>query len=318
MRILGIKLIGFNAANGQKLVLSLALIALAYALSVGLRRAAIALMRPGKYASALFWTRQAISLGAATLVIVGLLSIWFDDPTRLATGLGLVTAGLAFALQKVVTSVAGYFVILRGNNFSVGDRIQMGGVRGDVIGLGFIQTTILEMGQPPAVQNAEPAMWVKSRQFTGRIVTVSNAKVFEEPVFNYTRDFPYIWEEIALPVSYTDDRAAAERVLLDAVKRYALKPEEVEPGELDRMQNRYFVDLSDLAPRAYYRITDNWLEITARFLTREHGACAMKDQMHREILAGLDAAGVGIASATFGIVGLPPVAVRAQPDDAPR
>ena len=124
-------------------------------------------------------------------MVVIVASIWFNDPTRLATAAGLVTAGLAFALQKVVSSVAGYLVILRGRNFTVGDRISMGGVRGDVIGLGFIQTTIMEMGQPPSVQSAEPAMWVKSRQFTGRIVTVANNKIFDEPVFNYTRDFPF-------------------------------------------------------------------------------------------------------------------------------
>ena len=97
---------------------------------------------------------------------------------------------LAFALQQVITSIAGYFVILRGNTFIVGDRITMGGVRGDVMRLGFIQTTIMEMGQPPSVQGASPAMWVHSRQFTGRIVTVSNAKIFADMVFNYTRDFP--------------------------------------------------------------------------------------------------------------------------------
>ena len=73
----------------------------------------------------------------------------------------------------------------------------MGGVRGDVIALGFIQTTIMEMGQPPSVEsNADPAMWVRSRQYTGRVVTVTNAKIFDEPVYNYTRDFPYIWEEM--------------------------------------------------------------------------------------------------------------------------
>jgi small-conductance mechanosensitive channel len=91
------------------------------------------------------------------ILAVGLVSIWFDDPARLATALGLVTAGLAFALQRVVTAVAGYIVILRGKTFSVGDRIVMGGVRGDVIALTFTQTTIMEMGQPPPVQNAEPA-----------------------------------------------------------------------------------------------------------------------------------------------------------------
>ncbi len=68
-----------------------------------------------------------------------------------------MTAGLAFALQKVITALAGYLVILRGDTFNVGDRITMGGVRGDVIALGFVRTTIMEMGQPPAVQPAEPA-----------------------------------------------------------------------------------------------------------------------------------------------------------------
>src|SRR5207237_3024096 len=132
--------------------------------------------------------------------LIGVASIWFDDPTRLTTAMGLVTAGLAFALQRVVTAVAGYLLILRGNTFNVGDRIVMGGVRGDVVALGFLQTTIMEMGQPPPVQNPDPAMWVKARQYTGRMVTVSNAKVFDEPVFNYTRDFPYIWDELTIPV----------------------------------------------------------------------------------------------------------------------
>lgn len=152
-----------------------------------------------------------------------LLSIWFDDPTRLATALGLVSAGLVFALQKVITAIAGYFVILRGSNFTVGDRITMGGVRGDVVALSFIQTTIMEMGQPPAVQAAQPPVWVHSRQYTGRVVTVSNARIFDEPVYNYTRDFPYLWEEITIPISYTDDRHRAEEILLAAARRHTVE-----------------------------------------------------------------------------------------------
>ena len=65
-------------------------------------------------------------------------------------------------------------------------------------------------------------MWVHSRQFTGRIVTVTNDKVFDEPVYNYTHEFPYIWEEMRLPVRYQDDRARAERILLDAARRHAV------------------------------------------------------------------------------------------------
>jgi small-conductance mechanosensitive channel len=141
----------------------------------------------------------------------------FDNPARLATGAGLIGAGIAFALQKVVTSFAGYFVILRGNTFSVGDRIKMGSVRGDVIALNFIQTVIMEMGEPPSVQEEDPGMWVRSRQYSGRIVTISNAQIFEEPVYNYSRDFPYIWEEMHLPISFKHDRNRAEQNCCDGL-----------------------------------------------------------------------------------------------------
>lgn len=265
-----------------------------------------------------FWMRQGVGLFTALLVVLGVMSIWFDDPTRLATALGRVTAGLAFALQKVVTSFAGYFVILRGNTFTVGDRITMGGVRGDVLALGFIQTTIMEMGQPPAVQNADPAVWVKRRQFTGRIVTVSNSKVFDEPVYNYTREFPYIFEEMTLPIAYRDDRVAAERILLDAARTHCVDVATLTRDDAARLNEKYGVTTRDFEPRVYWRPTDNWLELTVRFITPDHGVRDVKDAMSRDVLAALDHAGIGLASATFEIVGLPPGNVRRTRHDGDR
>lgn len=303
----GIRFVGVNAENGQKLLLTVALILIVWALRIALRR----IMRSVRIAHSdphtEFWARQGINIGTTVLLVVGLLSIWFDDPTRLATALGLVTAGLAFALQKVVTAIAGYFVILRGNTFNVGDRITMGGVRGDVIGLGFIQTTIMEMGQPPAVQAADPAMWVKSRQFTGRIVTVSNDKIFDEPVYNYTRDFPYLWEEIAIPVTYETDRDRVEQILLRAARRHTERHSQTSQQAMDAMMRRYFMQPVSVEPKVFYRLTDNWLELTVRFLTEDRGVRDLKDAMSREILREFDAAGIGLASVTFDIVGLPPV-----------
>jgi small-conductance mechanosensitive channel len=250
--------------------------------------------------------------------MLGVVSIWFDDPVRLATALGLVTAGLAFALQRVVTAVAGYVVILRGKTFNVGDRISMGGVRGDVIALGFIQTTIMEMGQPPAVQSADPAMWVHSRQYTGRVVTVSNATIFTEPVYNYTREFPYIWEEMAIPISYQADRGRAERILLDVAVRHAVRVGDLSGEAVEEVRRRYFLRIGDLGPKVYYRLTDNWLELTVRFLAQAYGVRELKDVMSRDLLQALDEADIGIASATFEVVGLPTVRVQgglaANPD----
>ena len=173
------RLLGVSAENGRKLIITVVFILAVWLISRGLRAVTARLWPDHSGKRIEFWTRQGIQLVTALIEIIGILSIWFDNPGRLATFLGLFTAGLAFALQKVVTALAAYFVLLRGKTFNVGDRIRMGGVRGDVINLGFIQTTIMEMGEPPPVQNEEPAVWVQARQYTGRVVTVTNDKIFE-------------------------------------------------------------------------------------------------------------------------------------------
>ena len=308
VQLFGVKLVGVNADNGGKLLFSLTFVLLLLLTNSVLKRVvAFAFRRRAEQYR--FWTRQAIQVSSALGLIVGLVSIWFDDPTRLATALGLVTAGLAFALQRVVTAIAGYIVILRGKTFSVGDRIVMGGVRGDVIALTFTQTTIMEMGQPPPVQNADPAMWVRARQYTGRVVTVSNSKIFDEPVFNYTRDFPFVFEEMVLPISYASDRKKAESILARIAQKYTVEASEIGHEALEEMRRRYFMERAATEPRVYWRLTDNWLELTVRFVTREHGVRDIKDQMSRELLQSLDEAGIGLASTTFEIVGLPPIHV---------
>jgi small-conductance mechanosensitive channel len=318
VELLGIRLVGINAENGKKLLLTLVLVVLILLLARLLRALAGWALRDRRHERLVFWIRQAIHLATALILLIGLASIWFDDPTRLATALGLVTAGLAFALQRVITALAGYFVILRSRTFNVGDRIRMGGVRGDVIALSFMQTTIMEMGQPPPVQGDEPAMWVKSRQYTGRVVTISNAQIFEEPVYNYTSEFPYLWEEMTIPIPYTADRGRAERILLEVAHRHTLTLSDLSAETLRELQRRYFIDAAGVEPRVYFNLTDNWLALTVRFIARDHGIRELKDAMTREMLQALDAAGIGIASATFEIVGLPPLRLQREKHDPPR
>lgn len=316
VNILGVTLVGVNAESGKKVLFTLILI-LFISMFGSLLRALTTWVMRGRSEHKAFWGRQLVSLGTGLVLVMGLLSIWFDDPTRLASALGLVTAGLAFALQKLVTAVAGYFIILRGKTFNVGDRITMGGVRGDVIALDFTQTTIMEMGQPPPVQGAEPAMWIQSRQYTGRVVTVSNARIFDEPVYNYSRDFPYIWEEMRLPISFTADRARVEDILLDVADRHTVPFRSLSEEALREMQRRYVMASSDMKPKVYYRLTDNWLELTVRFIVKDHGVRELKDAMSRDILKALNDAGISIASATFEITGLPPLLFHpTQPEQA--
>ena len=166
----------------------------------------------------------------------------------------------------------------------------MGGVRGDVIKLGFVQTTIMEMGQLEGTSD-DAGAWVRSRQYTGRIVTVSNAKIFLDPVFNYSRDFPFIWEELMVPITFRADAERAEAILLEAAAS-------VGPIDLDA--------------KVFYQITSNWLELTVRFVVGTHAIRPIKDHISRDILKQLKADGITIATTRYDIVGAPRVRVTSE------
>jgi small-conductance mechanosensitive channel len=315
MNVFGIRLVGLGADTGRKLLLTAALVVallLLRAVVGGLVGWAGRRRRTNESTErARFWTRQVVSLTTAALLLFGLVSIWFDDPGRLATAAGLVTAGVAVALQRVITSFAAYFIILRGRVFTVGDRITMGGVRGDVVQLGFMQTAVMEMGESPGEQGDPPSVWVAARQYTGRIVRVTNDKIFDTPVYNYTREFPFLFEEIHIPIRYDADRARAEAILLDVARRHTADIVREATAPLAHLSERYFLpDPVSLEPAVYWRLTDNWIEMSLRFVTRERGARGVKDRMSRDIIAAFDAAGLGLASGTYEIVGLPPVRVE--------
>jgi small-conductance mechanosensitive channel len=309
-----IRLIGLNAETATKLLLTLAvmgvLTVVRAAANLGIRLAARHTVND-RWA---FWGRQGVSLSGFVLLVLAFLSIWFDDPTRLASVVGFAAAGLAIAAQRAVTAFAGYLVIMRGRTFTVGDRITIGGVHGDVIALGFLQTRILEMGQPPEVNaQDEPGMWVRARQFTGRIVTVTNDKLFDEPVYNFTREFPFIWEEMHVPIPYRADRARAERILRETALAVTADTRGASDRARDVLQHRYGVQLEPHEPCVFWRLTDNWLDLTVRFVVPEHGVREIKDAFARRVLAAFDEAGIEIASTTIELTRLPRLVLQERP-----
>jgi small-conductance mechanosensitive channel len=306
----GIRFIGLTGETAARVLLTAATVGAALLLRLIVIATVRAAMRTHPNDRLMFWTRQGASLAVFAAIVLAFVSIWFDNAARLATVAGFATAGLAIAAQRAVTAFAGYLIIMRGGTFTVGDRIKMGGVRGDVIALGFLQTRILEMGQPPDVNEQEdPGMWVRARQFSGRVVTVTNDKIFDEPVYNFTREFPFIWEEITIPVPYRSNRADVERILLNAANEFTAEYADQSASARSAFQLKYNVTLDDPEPRVYWRLTDNWLELTVRFLVPEHGIREIKDAMSRKILQDFDAATIEIASATFEIVGMPALRV---------
>ena len=131
-------------------------------------------------------------------------------------------------------------------------------------------------------------------------------------MYNYTREFPYIWDELRLPIPYNADRHTAERIILDAARRHTTKIATLSQEALQELVKRYAVEKSELEPRVFIRLTDNWVEMAVRFVTEDHGVRQIKDAMSRDILDGFDREKIGLASGTYDIVGLPEVRVRLQ------
>ena len=139
---------------------------------------------------------------------------------------------------------------------------------------------------------------------------MSNAVIFDKPVYNYTREFPYIWEELRLPIPYTADRNRAEEILLDAARKYTTNIAELGEVALKALEDRYVIKRSELEPQVYWRLTDNWIEMTLRFLVPDTGIRQIKSKMSRDILEQFDRAHIGIASGTYELVGMPPIKVQ--------
>ena len=97
-------------------------------------------------------------------------------------------------------------------------------------------------------------------------MTITNGVIFSEPVYNYSRDFPYIWEEIAVPIAYDEDRDTVERIMLRAARAHTVVDDPAAHRSLDRMRSRYTMSDASIEPAVFWRITDNWLELSVRFL----------------------------------------------------
>ena len=120
---------------------------------------------------------------------------------------------------------------------------------------------------------------------------------------------------MTIPVSFKDDWRRAEKIMLEVAERHTVEIGEMSRGSLERMRGRYYVHITDLRPRVFVRITDNWVELSVRFMARAGGGVReMKDKMSREILDALEEAGIGIASGTYEIVGVPPIKVKLVAD----
>jgi small-conductance mechanosensitive channel len=236
--------------------------------------------------------------------VVGITVIFKDRLGGLTVAIGVAGAGIAFALQEVIGSVAGWIAISFGNFYSPGDRVQVGGIKGDVIDIGILRTTLMELGE-----------WVNSDLYSGRIVRVANSFVFKQPVFNYSGDFPFLWDELRVPVQYGSDHRQVRRILQDIGAEIS--------GEAfianvrsawRRMLKKYLLENASVEPQVTLVLTDNWMEFTLRYVVDVKARRSTKDHLYQRILEEFDRAGdrARIASTTVQLVQPPPLEVRLQ------
>lgn len=238
--------------------------------------------------------RKLVRYGVGVVTVIAVAVIWRAFAGRAGVVVGFAAAGLAFAMQEVIGAVAGWFNIMSGRIFRIGDRIQMAGVRGDVVDITPLRTKILEIGS-----STDESVWVNGRQLTGRIVAVSNKATFTEPVYNYSAAFGFIWEELALPFRHDSDWGAAEVIMREEAERVSASDDA--RSAVAEMARRYPLPRTELEPRVFTRATDNFMELAARFVVPVRTARSAKDEMTRRVHARLDRAGIEVASETLDV-----------------
>jgi len=235
---------------------------------------------------------------AAVLLIIGIFS---NQLSNITVALGVAGAGIAFALQEVVVSVAGWIALSFGQFYTIGDRVQLGGIKGDVIDIGILRTTIMEIGE-----------WVKGDQYNGRIVRIANSFVFKEPVYNYSADFPFVWDEITVPVKYGSDHNLARQIISTVANDTVGEYVEFAQEHWTEMKRKYAVENAIVEPMIFLIANDNWMEFTLRYVVDFGKRRSIKDLLFTRILDAIAQTNgkVSMASATFHLVEAPTLNIR--------
>lgn len=246
-----------------------------------------------------YYLRKAVHYLTVVALLFALALLWRPFAGRVGVVFGLLAAGLALAMQEVIGAFAGWVSILTGRQFRVGDRIQMCGVRGDVLDITPLRTRILESGS-----STDPESWIQGRQYTGRVVSLSNRFVFSSPVYNSSTVLDHLWEELTLPIPYQADWHMAERILREEAEAISSTAEA--RRAIEQMRHRYPVAEAEVDARVFIRATPNWVELSARFVVPVRAARQVKDHVTRRVLDRFAEHGLRVASVTQDITIHPP------------
>ncbi len=216
-------------------------------------------------------------LGFAVIIIT--LIIWFGNVTGWAAYLGILSAGLAIALQDPVTNIAGWIFITVRKPFVVGDRIQIGDHRGDVIDMRLFQFSLIEIGN-----------WVHADQSTGRIIHIPNGWVFKHSTANYTRGFNFIWNELAITVTFESNWEKAKNILSELATKHSILKSQEAQDQVRKAARKYLIHFEYLTPIVWTSVADNGVTLTIRYICDPRKRRSSEGAIWEEVLEAFGAA----------------------------
>jgi small-conductance mechanosensitive channel len=239
--------------------------------------------------------RKTISTLVSIATVGILIAVWFRETTSLIVAYGILSAGIAIALQDLLKSVAGGVIIFISGSFKAGDRIQVGNEIGDVLDIKIFYTTLMEIRE-----------WIDGDQYSGRIIQLPNSFVLNSTVKNYTRDFSFIWDEIHLMFTFDSNWKKAQEITLKITREITGQFKILARNELIGLGDKYLITPADVEDMIYTQITDNWIDMRLRYVVDPRKRRNIKNSINEKLLeAFAKEKDIEIASASFDIVGFP-------------
>lgn len=238
-----------------------------------LTRILILLLARGKDARIQYNLRKTITY---VMFIVGVFivgRIWFKGFHAVSTYLGLLSAGLAIALQVPLVNLAGWAFIMLRKPFAVGDRIELGQHKGDVIDQRIFMFSLMEIGNR-----------VDAEQSTGRVIHVPNGKIFTEVLANYSSGFHYLWNEIAVLLTFESNWKKAKEILLTIGSKHAEALSESAEHKVREAAKKFMIFYSKLTPTVYTSVRDSGVLLTIRYLCEPRRRRSSEQEMWEDIL----------------------------------
>lgn len=221
----------------------------------------------------LYSWRKGSQYAFTIIAITMIASIWFRGVNDVATFLGLLSAGVAVALKDPLSNIVGWAFILWQRPFSVGDRVEIQNVIGDVVDQRFFTFTMLEVGH-----------WNHGEQSTGRVLHVPNSHVFASHLYNYTEPFEFIWDEIAVVLTFESDWRRAKKELATIANAHAEDIIPLAEKQLAITSKRTLITYANLSPIVYTSVVDAGVKLTVRYLTPTRRRRGAHNNMWEDIL----------------------------------